>query len=271
MRHVLPNLNPQQIRFCEEYLVSFNAYRAAKAAGYSENSAKKGELLHLPKIEAYLKLKQQERAERLEISHDKILREYAKIAFANMGNYYDERGDVKPMCELSESDKAAMSFIQSANIAEPDGYVIGRVTKIKLHNKMAALDRIAKHLGFFEAGKRVAGGELPVAGLEKEVAVAGEIQESRTKNQDEGQIEEIDIAAVLEEMDAVEEAFVQEEVYESAEENEDGLLRDRPVQKEEGKALTFSPLVEMGLSERSSESLVNGSSGYTARETLAVG
>jgi len=226
MIHVTPNLNAQQIRFCEEYLVSFNAYRAAKAAGYSENTAKKGELLHLPKIEAYLKLKQQERAARLEISHDKILREYAKIAFSNMGNYYDERGDLKPMCELSESDKASISFIQTANIAEPDGYIVGAVTKIKLHNKMAALDRIAKHLGFF----------------------GNQTQESRDKNQDgnvavavDEPLTEMEIAAMTT-LDEIEEEITQEGVYAAFEENGDGLLRDRPVQKEGGKILTLSPL-----------------------------
>ena len=156
MIRVTPNLSEQQVCFCDEYLVSFNAYRSAISAGYSENTARKGELLHYPKIQEYLRMKMQQRSERMEITHDMILREYAKIAFSSMANYYDQRGDLKPACELTETEMAAISFLQTTNIAEPDGYIVGAVTKIKLHNKMAALDKIAKHLGFFEAkGERV--------------------------------------------------------------------------------------------------------------------
>jgi len=154
MIRVTPNLCEQQIRFCDEYLVSFNAYRSAITAGYSENTARKGELLHYPKIQEYLRMKMQQRSERMEITHDMLLREYAKIAFSSMANYYDYRGDIKPVSELTETEMAAISYMQTANIAEPDGYIVGAVTKIKLHNKMAALDKIAKHLGFFEAGKK---------------------------------------------------------------------------------------------------------------------
>ncbi|MEO6521579.1 MAG: terminase small subunit, partial [Mucilaginibacter sp.] len=160
MIRVTPNLSEQQVCFCDEYLVSFNAYRSAISAGYSENTARKGELLHYPKIQEYLRMRMQERSDRMEITHDMILREYAKIAFSSMANYYDERGDLKPACELTETEMAAISFLETRNIAEPDGYIVGAVTKIKLHNKMAALDKIARHLGFFET------------------------QESRAKNQD---------------------------------------------------------------------------------------
>jgi phage terminase small subunit len=153
MIRVTPNLSEQQVCFCDEYLVSFNAYRSAISAGYSENTARKGELLHYPKIQEYLRMKMQQRSERMEITHDMILREYAKIAFSSMANYYDFRGDIKPVVELTETEMAAISYIETANIAEPDGYIVGRVSKIKLHNKMAALDKIAKHLGFFERKK----------------------------------------------------------------------------------------------------------------------
>jgi hypothetical protein len=168
MVRVTPNLSEQQVCFCDEYLVSFNAYRSAISAGYSENTARKGELLHYPKIQEYLRMKMQQRSERMEITHDMILREYAKIAFSSMANYYDQRGDLKPACELTETEMAAISFLQTTNIAEPDGYIVGAVTKIKLHNKMAALDKIAKHLGFFEAKKPEAGSLKQEAFVEPE-------------------------------------------------------------------------------------------------------
>jgi phage terminase small subunit len=179
MIRVTPNLSEQQVCFCDEYLVSFNAYRSAISAGYSENTARKGELLHYPKIQEYLRMKMQQRSEWMEITHDMILREYAKIAFSSMANYYDQRGDLKPACELTETEMAAISFLQTTNIAEPDGYIVGAVTKIKLHNKMAALDKIAKHLGFFEKIQESRG-----KNQDEEQEVENQALESRAKNQD---------------------------------------------------------------------------------------
>ncbi|MEO6520193.1 MAG: terminase small subunit [Mucilaginibacter sp.] len=181
MIRVTPNLSEQQICFCDEYLVSFNAYRSAINSGYSENTARKGELLHYPKIQEYLRMRMQERSDRMEITHDMILREYAKIAFSSMANYYDERGDLKPACELTETEMAAISFLETRNIAEPDGYIRGAVTRIKLHNKMAALDKIAKHLGFFEvkakSSKQKAAEEQPEAECLKQEAFEEQITE----------------------------------------------------------------------------------------------
>jgi phage terminase small subunit len=163
-------LTHQQKRFCDEYLVSFNAFRSAMLAGYSENTARKAELLHLPKIQDYLKAAMNKTASRLQITHDMILRELAKVAFASMGDYYDERAVLKPMSELTDDQKAAISQYQILDTIDDDGYRIGELSKIKLHNKMSALDKIARHLNFYGVG------------VEKSVEKK---QESGGKNQDE--------------------------------------------------------------------------------------
>ena len=77
---ILEPLSYKQQKFCEEYLLSFNAYRAAISAGYTENTARKGDLLHVPKIQAYLKDAMSRSAERAELTHDMLLRELMKIA-----------------------------------------------------------------------------------------------------------------------------------------------------------------------------------------------
>src|SRR6202012_5607910 len=106
------NLSHQQQRFCDEYLVHFNAFKAAVNAGYSENTARKGELLHLPKVQYYLQDAMRKTQSRLQITHDMILSELAKIAFSNMGNYYDEYAVLKPMNQLTNDEKAAISQYQ---------------------------------------------------------------------------------------------------------------------------------------------------------------
>ena len=182
------NLTLQQQRFCDEYLVSFNAYSAAVCAGYSMNTARKAELLHLPKIQAYLKAGMAKHAERLQVTHDMILRELAKVAFSNMGNYYDDNATLKPMCLLTTDEKAAISQYQIMDSLDQDGNRVGELSRIKLHNKMSALDKIARHVGFYGVNQSQ---ESRGKNQEEEhvVAVAGseaffESQESGCMNQD---------------------------------------------------------------------------------------
>jgi len=163
-------LTLQQQRFCDEYLIHFNAFKAAANAGYSENTARKGELLHLPKIQLYLKDQMRRTQSRLEITHDMILTELAKIAFSNMGNYFDEYAVLKPMHRLSADEKAAISQYQVLDATDEYGHRVGELSKIKLHNKMAALDKIARHLGFYEVSRK---SESPEVGkMEGEYQVA---------------------------------------------------------------------------------------------------
>jgi hypothetical protein len=142
-------LSHQQQRFCDEYLTHFNAFKAAITAGYSANTASKGALLHVPKIQLYLKNAMAKTANRLEITHDMILRELAKVAFANMGNYYDEYACLKRLKDLTVDEKAAIAYYDFVEIQDGEGYRVGTQSKIKLHNKMSALDKIARHLGFY--------------------------------------------------------------------------------------------------------------------------
>jgi phage terminase small subunit len=170
-------LTLQQQRFCDEYLVSFNAFQSARKAGYSEHTARKCELLHLPKVQAYLQTGMKRTSERLEISHDMILRELAKVAFANMGDYYDENAVLKPMNELTPDQKAAICHYQLIDCVGEYGERAGKLSKIKLHNKMSALDKIARHTGFYAAsGKKKDSCVLPVTGCGEEAVAETELQ-----------------------------------------------------------------------------------------------
>jgi hypothetical protein len=147
-------LTHQQQRFCDLYLTHYNAFKAAVEAGYSENTSRKGALLHVPKIQWYLKEKMADRSHRLEITHDMILRELAKVAFANMGNYYDEYACLKRIKDLTVDEKAAIAYYDFVEIQDGEGYRVGTQSRIKLHNKMSALDKIARHLGFYGVAAR---------------------------------------------------------------------------------------------------------------------
>ena len=80
-----------------------------------------------------------ERAARLGITSDRVLEEYARIAFANLGHIveWDDKGVMK----VREPDElgAVAELVQSAGSGKP--------YRIKLYDKKAALDAIARYLG----------------------------------------------------------------------------------------------------------------------------
>ena len=156
-------LTPKQKRFADEYLVDLNATRAYKEAGYSVKSdnaaAVEGhKLLRNPKVGHYIKDKMKAREKRTEITQDRVLKELAKIGFADIKDFlafktdkvlidYDDEGkpisDYRQVIEVKPSEEVDGSLIQEVSINQKG------VFTFKLHDKMAALDKIARHLGMF--------------------------------------------------------------------------------------------------------------------------
>ena len=147
-------LTPRQSLFVAEYLVDLNAKQAAIRAGYAKGSAadRGWELLHrCPPVMARLEEAMAERAQRTQIGADRVLKEIARIAFADIRNYLTEGENktlvVRPLAQLSEDDVAALAEIQ----AEGEERILRR---IKLHDKRAALELLARCLGLFGKGRR---------------------------------------------------------------------------------------------------------------------
>lgn len=79
-------LTDKQLRFCEEYLIDFNATQAAKRAGYSEKTAYSigVENLKKPEIQNYIEKHKIELKEQAAIKLDDIIEEACKIGFADI-------------------------------------------------------------------------------------------------------------------------------------------------------------------------------------------
>ena len=84
-----------------------------------------------------------ERAKALGITQEKVLQEYARIAFANLSHivHWNDKGmSFKPDGQLAEDDIAAIAeIVESAKEHTP--------YRVKLYDKKAALDAIARYLG----------------------------------------------------------------------------------------------------------------------------
>ncbi len=141
-----PNvLTPKQQKFCDEYLIDMNATRAALRAGYSGTTALSGALMRLPKIAAYLQERTATASREAGITHQMLLAELGKIAFGNMANYYRSDGTLKGVHELTADEAAALWCMKITDSKD------GQTTFIRLNNKLSALEKIAKHLGFYYA------------------------------------------------------------------------------------------------------------------------
>ena len=147
-------LNDKQRRFVEEYLVDLNATQAAIRAGYSEKTAgsQAFDLLKKPEIQNAIQEAQKKLSERTQITQERVLAEYAKIAFLDPRKLFNDEGQIKPISELDDDVAAAIggidvvvSYSGSGEDKEPDF-----TKKIKLIDKKGALDSIARHLGMFK-------------------------------------------------------------------------------------------------------------------------
>jgi len=151
----LQKLTPKQKRFVDEYLVDLNAKKAAIRAGYSEKTAKAigFENLTKPSVQKYLSERQKARSSRTEITQDRVLEEYAKLAYVQPKDFYGEDGDVLPIHQMPDDVAACITGIDVSNrkIGEDDYETI---KKIRFADKKGALDSLAKHLGMFSEDSR---------------------------------------------------------------------------------------------------------------------
>jgi phage terminase small subunit len=156
-------LTDKQRRFCNEYLIDWNATQAAIRAGYSEKTAQMigSENLSKPIIQAYIEIAKDKIEERLGLSKDKILKEHAKLAFSNIARLHDTWITRKEFETLPDDEKSCIAEIVTQIRTEWEGrgpnktaYEVEYV-KIKLYDKQKALDSISKIMGYDAPSKSV--------------------------------------------------------------------------------------------------------------------
>lgn len=160
-------LTPNQQRFVERYLVHLNASRAARESGSAPGTAAAAgsRLKRVPAVKAAIKEAIDARTERLRVNADKVVRELARVAFADLSNLAEWNGDhlaLRPNDGVDIDDRVAI-----AELAFVKGASGGSAVRIKLHDKLRALDMLARHLGLFSKGPIAMTGEEIVAAQER--------------------------------------------------------------------------------------------------------
>jgi phage terminase small subunit len=140
-------LRPKQAAFVAEYLIDLNATQAAIRAGYSGATAGSigGELLQKPEIQDAIREAMQKRAERTEITQDRVLKELGRLAFLDIRKAFNSDGSLKPIHELDDETAAAIAGLEVSEIMAGENS-IGSLKKIRLSDKKGALELIGRHL-----------------------------------------------------------------------------------------------------------------------------
>ena len=160
-------LTEKQARFVAEYLVDLNATQAAIRAGYSEKTAEAigYENLRKTQIAAAIEKAIKDRQKRTEITQDMVLRELARVAFANgtdfarvvsreapttiiddEGNPQQVVGTVQSVRLLDTKDVDPEKRAAIASIKEGKFGI-----EVKSYDKVRALELLGQHLGMFDS------------------------------------------------------------------------------------------------------------------------
>lgn len=157
-------LNLREARFAAEYVIDLNGEKAAIRAGYSQRTAivQASQILTRLNVKAELARLLAERGRRTDITADRVLTEYAKLAFANMGDYLRARPDGDPYLDfsgLTRDQQAALAEVTVDTYVEGGGEYARDVKRVrfKLADKLGALNSVAKHLGMFTERHEVTG------------------------------------------------------------------------------------------------------------------
>lgn len=153
----MADLTAKQQRFVDEYLIDLNGTQAAIRAGYSAPTAQEqsSRLLSNVMVQNAISERQEALKEKTGITQERVVQEYAKLAFLDIRKAFRADGKPKPILELDDDTAAAVAAFE----LQEDGQL-----RVKLSDKVKALDSLAKHLGMFTEKHEVKGSiELPPA------------------------------------------------------------------------------------------------------------
>lgn len=158
-------ISPQQLLAVDHYFAcGFNKREALLRAGYSEKTAEGNphSVFNHPFVVAEVERRQKELAKKNNVTAERIVQEFAKIGFSNLGDLVEVNPDGSAyldMRKITPEQRAALSefTVDEYEEGRGEGAVAVKKFKIKFHDKKGALDSLARHLGMFNDKVEVSG------------------------------------------------------------------------------------------------------------------
>lgn len=139
-------LTPKEEVFVLEYCLDWDHHRAALAAGYPTKYHGTA-LLRKQRIATIIDEERDLRRDRLRVDADRITEEFAKVAYANARDFATRPGEPLDITRLNSDQTAAIETIQQDDMIDPRTGVTHRRLNLKLHDKVGALNSLAKSVG----------------------------------------------------------------------------------------------------------------------------
>ena len=156
-------LTEKEKNFCHEYVVDWNGARAARESGYSQKNDRTIATQNLAKlhIKQYIEFIKNDYERLCGITKTKQLQEFIKIAYSSIADLHNKWIELKEFESLTNDQKNCIESIETKTEvkyrydSEKEEKIPINVeyVKIKLYNKLSALDSINKMLGYNEVEK----------------------------------------------------------------------------------------------------------------------
>lgn len=143
-------LTPKQRAFVDAYLASGNATQAYAAAGYKGRGTTARVEAHRnltkPNIQAALAERRAQLARANAVTPERVIAELALIGFSDLHDYVTWGPDGVILRASSELDATARRAVSEVSQTITQG---GGTIRFKIHHKVEALDRLARHLDLY--------------------------------------------------------------------------------------------------------------------------
>lgn len=145
-------LTERELRFVEEFIVSGNAAGAMKLLGCKASSARQGgyKMLHVPRVAAEVNRRKAERAEKLGIDAEFMLKRLEAEAMAKISEIFNKNGTLKPIHDWP--DIFQMGLVAGVNVEElyegrgKDRVLIGYLKKVRFSDRFPRLKALGDHI-----------------------------------------------------------------------------------------------------------------------------
>ena len=162
--------NAKHERVCQEYLIDLNQTEACKRAKYSARTAAQqaSRLFSNVKIQARITELKAIREERTRVTQDRVVRELAMLGFSDLQNYITIDPltgaiQAKGFEDMPPGESRALKAIKEDRAIKEDangkGVTVYDKVSFTMHDKIRALEILAKHLGMLVERHELMGDE----------------------------------------------------------------------------------------------------------------
>ena len=142
--------------FVEAYVLTLNAARAARVAGYaSKASAVRGaELLRRPDVQQAIQARQAELARRYAVGVENTIDALAAMSFFDPLDFFEENGHLRDLADVPLQARMALSGFKVRRVVVDRDAPPEEIIEIRFLDRGANVERLMKHLGLFERDNR---------------------------------------------------------------------------------------------------------------------